>query len=226
MQQAFLYIILCVFTATAAVTLLGVSGRLKIQRQHLRALFASLLLELVALVIFLLSATNIFGLSTEDFINTLPQEIRAETTEEVAVKIRTELERLSEIPLLEEQVSAMKNDIDQKQILIEELKRKAAQLNELENHFLVKMARLHAEIENYGTSVNILWNPGEEKRAICRSIQEALREIGSFQGPLDGNPKRTHEALVRYQRIKGFQTTGYFSAPTMVVMIKDYLESR
>lgn len=226
MQQAFFFIILSVFTVTAIVTLLGVSGRLKIQRQHLKALFASLLLELVVLVIFLLSTTHFFGLSTEDFINTLPQEIRAETTEGVSVKIRAELERLSEIPLLKEQVIAMKNEIDQKQILIEELKLKATQLNEPENHFLVKMARLHTEIENYGTSVNILWNPGEEKRAICRRIQEALKEIGYFQGPLDGNPKRTHEALVRYQRIKGFQTTGYFSAPTMAVMIKDYLESR
>lgn len=226
MQQALFYSILAIFITTAIVTLLGVTGRVKIQREHLKPLFASLILELVALLILLLSTINFFGVSTEGFINTLPERIRAETIAEVRVKIRAELERLSEIPSLKGQVVAMKNEIAQKAILIEQLKLKAARLDELERHFLVKMARLHADIQHYGSSVNILWNPEGGKRAICRGIQEALMEIGHFKGSLDGDPKRTHEALVRYQKIKGFDTTGYFSGATLAAIIKDYLEAR
>ena len=226
MQQALFYTILAIFITTAIVTLLGVTGRVKIQREHLKPLFASLILELGALLILLLSTTNFLGISTDDFINTLPERIRAESIEEVRVKIRAELERLSEIPSLRGQVVAMKNEIAEKEILIDKLKARAAQFDQVEKHFLVKMARLHADIQNYGSSVNILWNPEGGKRAICRGIQEALMEIGHFNGTLDGDPKRTHEALVRYQKIKGFDTTGYFSGPTLAAMIKDCLEAR
>lgn len=51
MKKALFYAFLAIFVATAAVTLLGITGVVAIDEFYLRGLFAALLLELVAVVI-------------------------------------------------------------------------------------------------------------------------------------------------------------------------------
>lgn len=60
MKKAFFYTFLAIFAVTAALTVLGVAGALKIQETYLNALFGSLILELITAMIALFRATKFF----------------------------------------------------------------------------------------------------------------------------------------------------------------------
>jgi hypothetical protein len=60
MKKSFFYVFLLIFAVTAVVTLLGVSGIVKIDPTYLNYLFGSLLLELVATMIALFRSTKFF----------------------------------------------------------------------------------------------------------------------------------------------------------------------
>jgi len=60
-RAALYYSVMAIFVATAAVTLLGVTGALTISEGYLDVLFTALVIELVAAVIGLFQATDWFG---------------------------------------------------------------------------------------------------------------------------------------------------------------------
>lgn len=217
MQQALFFSMLGIFIATAVITLLGITKKINIHREYLKPLFSSLILELVAAVILLFTKTSFFSPSAEDFLKKMPARFHDVELQQAAARIQLELEQF---PELSRQFSQLEEDVA---LMREDLRKKDAELLELEKNFLVKMARLNAKIGNYGTSINFLWDPDAEKRAICREVQEALSELGHYSGAIDGDPQRTHQALVRYQELKGFDVTGFFSTATVVAMIIEHL---
>ncbi len=217
MQHVLFYTILGIFLATAAVTLLGITKKIDIHREYLKPLFSALILELVAAIILLFGKTDFFGPSVKDFRESLPERFQSVEIEEAFVQIRSELKQY---PELSKQVIQLET---QKETINLDLTARKAELFALEKNFLVKMARLNDEIGNYGTSINFLYNPGDEKRALAMEVQEALSELGYYNGEIDGDPNRTHAALVNYQEMKGFEVTGFFSNATVVAMIMDHL---
>lgn len=69
MKKNFFYVFLWIFAITALVTLLGVSGIVKIDPTYLNYLFGSLLLELVATMIALFRSTKFFEESLQTNID-------------------------------------------------------------------------------------------------------------------------------------------------------------
>lgn len=217
MQQIFFYSFLVIFIATAVITLLGITKRIAIHREYLKPLFSSLILELVAAVILVFTKTSFFYPSAEDFIKKMPARFQNMEPEEAIASIKIELEQFPEMKM---KLSQLEKDYT---VLHENLNKKNAEVTELEKNFLVKMAKLNAEIGNYGTSINFLWNPSEDKKAICMEVQEALSELGQYSGEIDGDPQKTYNALVRYQELKGFEVRGFFSTSTVIAMILEHL---
>lgn len=217
MQQILFFSFLIIFVATAVITLLGITKRIAIHREYLKPLFSSLILELVAAVILLFTKTGFFSPSAEDFIKKMPARFQNLETGEAIASIRLELEKY---PELTSKLSQLEEDY---RMTRENLDKKNSEVEELEKNFLVKMAKLNAAIGNYGTSINFLWNPSEDKRAICMEVQEALSELGHYSGSIDGDPQKTHDALVRYQGLKGFEIRGFFSTATVTAMILEHL---
>lgn len=75
MKEALFYSFLVIFVATAIVTLLGLTGHLRIRPGFLKALVASLLLELAVSVIALYKATDFFdGSRFERYVKPNQQE--------------------------------------------------------------------------------------------------------------------------------------------------------
>ncbi len=75
MKEALFYSFLAIFVATAVVTLLGLTGYLKIRTEFLKALVASLVLELAVSVIALYRATDFFdGVKFERYVKPNQQE--------------------------------------------------------------------------------------------------------------------------------------------------------
>jgi len=217
MQQILFFSFLTIFIATAVITLLGITKRIAIHREYLKPLFSSLILELVAAVILLFTKTGFFSPSAEDIIKKMPARFQNLETGEAISSIKLELERY---PELSSRLIQLEEDCKKTR---ENLDKKNTELEELEKNFLVKMAKLNAEIGNYGTSINFLWNPSEDKRGICMEVQEALSELGHYSGAIDGDPQKTHDALVRYQELKGFEVRGFFSTATVIAMILEHL---
>ena len=199
MQQILFFSFLTIFIATAVITLLGITKRIAIHREYLKPLFSSLILELVAAVILLFTKTGFFSPSAEDIIKKMPARFQNLETGEAISSIKLELERY---PELSSRLIQLEEDCKKTR---ENLDKKNTELEELEKNFLVKMAKLNAEIGNYGTSINFLWNPSEDKRGICMEVQEALSELGHYSGAIDGDPQKTHDALVRYQELKALR---------------------
>lgn len=222
MMQVLFYMIMAIFLATAVITLLGITKKLSIPPKYLTPLFSSLVLELVAAVLYLFSQTNFFGGSSTTFITSLPEQVQGMTTQQTIRKIDSVVAALQ---TAESRISEMANEGTQRHEEIESLR---SSLQEWENmrrsNFLVKMAILNSEVGRFGTSINLHVDNGDEhKREACRQIQGVLQELGHYQGPIDGSVSSTRDALVAYQQSKNFQTVGYFAWPTVLRMIEDYL---
>ena len=75
MREALFYSFLAVFIATAVITLLGVMGRVRISPGYLKALFSSLILELVVSVLYLFQTTDFVNSSRfERYVKPAQQE--------------------------------------------------------------------------------------------------------------------------------------------------------
>jgi len=78
MKNALFYTFLAIFVATAAVTLLGITGAVAIDDFYLKGLFGALLLELVGAVVGLYKATPFLQPKTDSVKDPAPLKARIE----------------------------------------------------------------------------------------------------------------------------------------------------
>ena len=224
MLQFLFYSILTIFIATAAITLLGISKKLDIDDKYLNGLYKALLLELVAAVLFLFSQTDFFGQKSLSAVaETAPSsELSLQLMECAEVKSTL----ASQNPTYEQLLSEL-HRTNSKLARLQENAASAAdyekQLTDLERSFFVKMARLNSEIAAWGMSINFTWEP-DKKRHIALKLQEAFKEIGFLEEEPNDDPLLTHDLLVRYQEVKGFGQTGYFTSQVVASILRDYLQ--
>jgi hypothetical protein len=251
MKIALFAVVLVLFFATGVITLLGIIQRVEIERKYLNGLFGALILELVAAVLFLFSATNFFddeapvaesetfALVQQYFPNQSLSEIKAslemhDDLQAVVTELESDLSQKTDLLTeLTFQRDSYETDLaarsDQLKLVNDELiARQAAvvRLEELERRFLVRMSELNRKISEWGTTVNFRWQP-EEKRELAGMLQEAFKEIG-FMGELEipnDDPLLTHEVLVRYQQQKEFQKVGFLTHQTVGFIVQDYLQN-
>lgn len=99
------------------------------------------------------------------------------------------------------------------------------QITDWSSSFLVKIAILNKEIPKFGSSINPRYPFNEEKRKVNKKIQELLAELNYYDGDINGDKEATTNALIKYQKSKGFTELGYLSTSTTTSMVKDHLRS-
>ena len=250
MKLALFAVVLLLFVATAVITLLGITQRLKVERVYLNRLFSALILELVAAVLFLVTDADFFaeeplpaadqarlaaldriypGLNADALLQQFTQATAAD--ESLVVKNAQLQQAEGELRAAHEMLDGLRPQLaeqqEQIQLLRSELLVRAAdtaRLHRLERLFLVRMAELSGMLSEWGTSVNLLWK-ADEKRDIALLLQEAFKEIG-FMNDLEipnDDPLLAHDILLRYQQAKGFKELGFLTQQTIVLIIQDYL---
>lgn len=166
-------------------------------------------------------------MTAEQFIATLPAELRGtvgEARRNIEVVIAQSRERSATLEDLERRVL----DLEQK------LSRVAAEkaalektIDDSQDKFFSQIQRLDREITRWEGSINTNVRV-EEKTEIFRLIQQLLRRIGHYDGPIDADPGRARAALVAYKQAKGFQDEQYWSyvtRETVIFMVRDYAET-
>ncbi|MCZ6580238.1 MAG: hypothetical protein O6840_01230, partial [Nitrospirae bacterium] len=90
---------------------------------------------------------------------------------------------------------------------------------------LLLCAQLNLDIaKSSGGFINLTFQ-GEEKGEVAIRIHEALTAVGAIGPDVGKEPPAVHQALIDYQKMKGFQrVTGYFGRQTLNSVISDYLE--
>ena len=181
------------------------------------------------------------GASITQFIDSLPSELIDKNLTTVALNIEREfnLSKTSQkkIRKLDQTVSDIESEIISNKLTIEELnstiQEKEAEINKVkiqiqtgESSFLSKIANLNREIPNFGgTSINPLRPFDEKKRKVNMKIQTVLAELNFYTGKIDGDNKTTTNALIAYQKSKGFTIFGYLAVSTTNAMVRDHLRN-
>ena len=249
-ESALFYVVLLLFAATGIVTILGLVQKVSIEKKYLNALFAALILELVAALLYLFSNTNFFddGPPADALVierGDLPStHVEITSAETVALferhdrdaaelgELRQEIVNLrdtlaSQNPPYDEVVQSLNESIDEIGKLRtshDDAVADQERLRRLEKQFLVRMANLNSKISEWGTSINFKWQP-EQKRDAALMLQQAFKQIGFMnddESP-DDDPARAHNLLIDYQLAKNFGETGFLTAETIAFIIRDYL---
>jgi len=81
---------------------------------------------------------------------------------------------------------------------IKQLAVQAGQMKEWENKFSYKLFQLELLISRYGNFISTSI-PGADRRPAYALIQSVLAEVDFYQGEVDGDMNKTHNALVAFQ---------------------------
>ncbi|MFC1770916.1 hypothetical protein ACFLZV_03420 [Candidatus Margulisiibacteriota bacterium] len=163
------------------------------------------------------NVTDIASVST--FTESLPEPVRSSSPSASKRKIEEAISRLGKITDLEKYINEL---VSQNAKLTAELSGKES----LELNFFVKIAILNSKINEFGgTSINPFYPFDEQKRKVNIMIQDLLAELNHYAGPVDGDRYKTQEALIEYQKEKGFTKLGFFAFPTIKAMLEEYLKN-
>lgn len=245
MKLALFAVVLILFFATGVITLLAIIQRVEMEKKYLNALFTAFILELTVAVLVLFSGTDFFAepqpvvaqderiLVLDDFFEAVDaDELRLEITE-LLKRLDAQAEQQDLISGLESELSDAQRTIDEKNDQIKWLNKEllvrgeaVVRLGRLERQFLVRIAELNSKISEWGATINFRWKP-EEKREVALMLQEAFKEIGfmkELEIPND-DPALAHDILVRYQKTKKFEETGFLTHQTVAFIVQDYLSA-
>ncbi len=160
------------------------------------------------------------AMTAEQFIATLPAAVRGsidEARRRIEAEMEQSLDRSAKLNALEQQVRRLTAEKAALEQASEDSK----------DRFFSQIQRLEGEIARWEGSINTNVRV-EEKNEVFRLIQQLLRRIGHYEGPIDGDAARAREALVRYKQAKGFQDEKYWSyvtRETVIFMMRDYAET-
>jgi hypothetical protein len=205
-----------IFVVTAVVTLLGITKKIDIDERYLRPLFVALILEVGGAVVALFGTIDLGVHTASAFIETLPEEVRAEDQSEARLNIKNVLDDVDEL----------KAELEKKDKTIGELEERLEPFEDIGNSVLLQFARLNLDIAtSEGHFINLQFEP-EKKGEVAARVHAAGRAIGAFTADTGPGVEAVREALIAYQTRKQFpNATGNFGRHTLNTMIADYLEN-
>ena len=249
-ESALFYVVLLLFAVTGIVTILGLVQKVTIEKKYLNLLFSTLILELIAAVLYLFSNTDFFqqephadelvllrselpqahsDIASSEVIELLTahdsNQEKLRQTEQELISVRSQI--AEQVPPYDDVTLALDTRIREIRELQGDLARLTAEQQALlktRENFLVRMAELNSHISNVGASINLIYRPGQ-KREIAAMLLSAFKQIGFMpddETPGD-DPFRAHELLIRYQQSKNFGQTGYLTSQVVALIILDYL---
>lgn len=231
-ESILFYVVLIIFVVTAIVTILGIIQKVSIEKKYLNGLFASLILELVAAVIFMFANMDISAqaaiqnshidesvqqvsqlksetAAVDKFILTLPADIRG-TVDEVHSNLQKKYLELSDankgLGKAQEKIVTLQQQLSEKKGFLNKV-------SELEN--------TRIKLEN---TIN-LKHETDKKIDVYLLIQKILQRIGYYQGPLDGDPLKTQDSLKNYKISVGLTDERWLTTvtqQTVIFIVRDY----
>lgn len=107
--------------------------------------------------------------------------------------------KISDFPLISDRHFKQTATSDEILTTIGHLVKNVEKLDSYNKHYAYKLFELETMIGRFGT--NIPTDLREDNmKAPYSKIQELLKGIGYYKGPINGEQKLTHDALVRFQR--------------------------
>ncbi len=182
-QLVLFWIFVAIFSATAIITLLGITNVINIKANFLNALFTALILEVVAAVIIVFQsfdfnekpATDLNEIIAE--ANLTGQMLPRQTPEAF---ILTKLNETKDLPVLNNQLGSVTQELDS---LMEVLKNCQGQsekikedLDELEKDFYIRIKRLRDFINEYDGVINIAFQE-TEKVEVYQLLVDIFKEL-------------------------------------------------
>lgn len=190
-QQALFWIFVSIFTVTAIITLLGITGVLKnIKENYLNALFTALILEVIAAVIFVFRGMDYSGGAQaqgpclEEVLERSGLGIDASGAADATDFLVRQLEELALLRDRHKDLASLPGEIARRDSALEAAAAQVAaleeELNQLGRQFYTKITRLRNYISDYGGFINLAWRP-EEKAAVYRLLIEVFGDMGLIE---------------------------------------------
>lgn len=154
-----------------------------------------------------------------------------QTTAQEVVGLNESKQKSTKIDTLEERIEAIKNRLAKTEKQLAQVREEKIDLQRLieekEDKYLNRIIRLEDEITRWEGSINTSVKV-DEKKDVFRLVQQLLRRIGYYDGPMDADPFRTQEALSNYKQDKGFKDEElwtHVTRSTVIFMVRDYAET-
>ncbi|MBL4761940.1 MAG: hypothetical protein JKY93_04480 [Gammaproteobacteria bacterium] len=249
MLKIFIIFVFIIFSFSAALLLAPLKRHVTILAHVHKFLLITMSVEFILILSYLVTATpepspRQQQQTIQSYIESLPVEVRGENAAMTRGKIDAviaQADSAGEIHALKNQnatfkrmLSQLMQDIastqqasNQQAKTITRIKRKNANISQSVSgssaSFTTTVALLNADIDFYGGYINLLWQPNDDKRAVCLRIQTALQAIGEIDGKINDDPETTLDALVAYKKKKDLFKNRHFDRKALSYIKKDYL---
>ena len=193
-KQYLFYVFLGIFSLTAIITLLGITGILKsIKARYLNVLFSSLILEVIAAVVLLFNNTSF--LEDKPLLSDLIyQTDGVKIPEEEAFDYLTKRLRADKNPD-NSKADSLRALLSEKESEIERYK---GELNQLNRNFYTKIYRLKKAIYQYDNFINLSFN-SDKKQEVFTLLQEIFESLQMLPPSED---LKTPDIIKTYQNFK------------------------
>ncbi len=211
MKEALFWIFIAIFSITAIITLLGITGVIKtIKENYLNALFTALILEVVVAVVLLFRNADFLagpadnGPCLEDVIKRSQLTAQASQAANPSDFLVDLLRQLPELEQAKDEAEQLSGQIATKTRKIDALQAEnqalEAELQKLNQQFFTKITRLRNYISQYGGFINLAWR-AREKEAVYRLLIEIFGDMGLIRDEaglyLEGDRQRLNYKAVQ-----------------------------
>jgi hypothetical protein len=175
-QHILFWIFTGIFAISAAITLLGITNVLKIRDKYLNALFTALILEVVAVVLFLFKNTDYFnpGANLDQLITEASMTLPAQT--DPAYFIVENLRESAKLSQITRQLDSLERALSD---CGNQLDATTRDVNELNEAFYTKVIRLRGQIPKYQGSINLSFRP-DTKTELFMLLVNILSDMGEI----------------------------------------------
>ncbi|MCI4650377.1 hypothetical protein [Phaeodactylibacter sp.] len=191
MKEALFWIFIIIFSLTAIITLLGITGVIKtIKENYLNALFTALILEVVAAVVLLFQNTDFLtgpvadGPCLEEVITRSGLTAQAGQAANASDFLVEQLKRLSVLDAATGDQALLAAQLQERDSLLEvantEIEALETELQQLGQQFYTKITKLRNYISQYGGFINLAWR-AEDKAPVYRLLIEIFGDMGLIQ---------------------------------------------
>ncbi len=179
-QKTLFWLFIGIFTVTAIITLLGITGVLKnIKGKYLNSLFTALIMEVVAAIVLMFQVYNLPN--TQLNIADLLQEAGVETTGDVKAQKQLLMKHLNagiNLPKIAAEKKELEATVASKDKLLADCN---GSLGEKENRFYKNILRLNALTTEYmGGNINLGFEP-DKKEEVYQILLAIFNELGEFR---------------------------------------------
>ena len=195
MKEALFWIFIAIFSLTAIITLLGITGVIKtIKDNYLNALFTALILEVIAAVVLLFQNTDFLTGSESDgpcLEEVITRSGLSEQASEAADPSDFLVEQLKRLAILDQDSGNQQSlaaQLQERDSLLKvaqtEVQQLESELQELGQQFFTKITRLRNYISQFGGFINLAWR-ADQKVSVYKLLIEIFGDMGLIREEAD-----------------------------------------